>query len=236
MIPDLMRIQIDLEKLRNCEGLDVAIGWIAASHDYNGMLDLERDLLNADEERENGPSIFPIQVRSYFTRLRAAQTREAVGLCRETQNHENLMAIIEKDKHGAKEAFERLKKWTDEGPKNNSDMELVVAIRNVTYHYVLTEGPERYKKTIDEMLAHGEKYVAIQADREPPLRFAPADKLFQNMFFGQVLGVDVRDIAAAGKRLNEIAIILASAANDFDIVAKAISNGLVQAYEVTERP
>lgn len=94
-------IQIDLEKLSGCPGLHIAIGWIMAAHDYEAILYLE-GLLREQDEQQTNASRFSTEHRNYFSRLRTAQTREAIGLCKKTEEFPNLLELIKHDRHGTR--------------------------------------------------------------------------------------------------------------------------------------
>lgn len=226
-------IQIDLEKLATCPGLHVAIGWIMAAHDYEAILHLEALLMEQDEHQTE-VSRFSAEHRNYLTRLRVAQTREAIGLCNKTEKFPNLLELIKRDPHGAAESFDHLLKLNVEGPKNNSDMELVWNIRNNTFHYCLDDSSDSYSKTIVKMLERGERFIKIGKQRTFPDRFEPVDQLFQRTFLTQILGIEIENPVEAGKRFNVVAQTLVQIGDDVSVIARAMSQGITELYLVVD--
>lgn len=222
-------IQLDLKQLAACPGLHVAIGWIMAAHDYEAILHLEGLLRDQDEGRADA-SKFSAEHRNYFTRLRTAQSREAIGLCKKTEEFPNLVALIKRDQHGGAEAFDYLLKLNVEGPKVNSDMKLVVDIRDSTFHYCLDDFSHWYPETIAHMIERGNQFIELSQQSTSPDRFEPVDQLFQGMFLGKILGVDSRNPKEAGKRLSEIVQVLVRIGESVSIIARAISQGLTDLY------
>ena len=155
--------------------------------------------------------------------------KEAIGLCIKTQQYSNLVSMINSDTE-AVQAFERLHKLNVDGPKANDDMKVVRDIRNNTFHYSLDESSELYAKTISDMIARGERYCEIAQQRRLPDRFELADRLFQNMFFKQLLDMEIADKDAAGIRFNKIGEFLAQVGDDISIVSRSLSQGLLNQY------
>lgn len=199
-----------------------------AAHDCEAILHMEELLLKQDQSQKK-QSQFYAEHRFYITRLRIAQIKETIGLCIKTKQFSNLMNMIERD-DGAAKAFGRLHKLNVEGPKVNEDMRQVRDIRNNTFHYSLDESPDLYASTIADMLARGERFCEIAQERRSPDRFELADRLFQNMFFRQLLNIDLSNPEDTGDRMAKTAQFLAQAGDDISNVARSISQGLLNKY------
>ena len=79
----MVDLKLDTHKLKDFPGIELALGWINSAHDYICILDIEtllRQQEAIDEELQ-----LPKNYTFYFARLRAAQAREAIGLCKKTK-------------------------------------------------------------------------------------------------------------------------------------------------------
>lgn len=221
--------QIDLEQIKHCPGFHIAISWIRAAHDYEAILYLDGKLREIDKI-EHKPSQFINGYRDYFTRLRTAQTREAIGLCKKTRDYPNLLEMIMKGKNGSSQAFERLSEMSDAGPKNNLAMRIVRDIRNSTFHYCLDDSEMLYLKSIETKIKRGEKAIRINPKRSVPDRFELADELYNELFLTQILQVDLKDLSKTEMILNETAEAMAQMGDDVGNVARSLSQGFIENY------
>lgn len=125
----MVDLKLDTHKLKDFPGIELALGWINSAHDYICILDIEtllRQQEAIDEELQ-----LPKNYTFYFARLRAAQAREAIGLCKKTKDFPELCKLINMDQEAA-ECFERLHTMDFEGAENH-DMETVRLVRDTTF-------------------------------------------------------------------------------------------------------
>lgn len=217
-------LELDTQKLSNFPGIELALGWINAAHDYKCMLDLETLLRRL--ELENEDLILPENYSFYCARLRASQTREAVGLCQPTKGVPELMFIICGDQE-AKEHFHRLETLTDTHTQN-ADMETIRLVRDTTFHYCMRQHKDWYQDVFKEFMSEGRTRIRIQTT--DPDRFSPADDLLNRVFLKQALGIpDLSDEVACGKRMAQVTAMLVDVGHDFQVVARAIGRGLISA-------
>jgi len=218
-------LKLDTYKLKNFPAIELALGWISAAHDYDSILEIE-GLLRKQEAIDEDLQL-PAYYSLYLSRLRVAQTREALGLCNRIKDVPELCELINRDQE-AVASFDRLHTMNLE---SNQDMETIRLMRDTIFHYSMRQHKDWYQSAFDQLIAKGNTVLSVNTGT--PHRFSPADDLLIQLFLSEVLQMpDLTDPEASGARMTQVVEMLVEVGYDFQVVARAIGRGLIEACQL----
>jgi hypothetical protein len=220
----MVDLKLDTHKLKDFPGIEVALGWINAAHDYECIFQIETFL---DQQELNNEEVqLPQNYSFYFARLRSAQAREAVGLCDKTMAVPELRALINDDQEAA-DCFNRLHAMSADGMAN-ADMKTIRLVRDTTFHYCMRQHKDWYQDVFSVLIKKG--FNTLPVNMHAPTRFSPADTLLNRLFLKEALQMpDLDDHVACGARMEEVTEMLTDVGYEFQVIARAIASGLIHA-------